>query len=164
MNQAQGAIDAARAAGAERYAAAELTAATDALTRSRQAVRDRDYRQALADALESREHAQAAASEAADTRARLRGEAERLLTEVGALLAQVDRTMAAAVRAPRRVLRDQQQTVTHAREDLQKASAAVEAGDYGAATATLTGTKERIATVISALEEPRPSQSPRRRP
>ncbi len=38
INQAQGAIDAARAAGADRFAAAEFSAATDALKRSEEAV------------------------------------------------------------------------------------------------------------------------------
>jgi len=37
MNQAQGAIDAARSAGANRFAAGEVTAATDALKRSQEA-------------------------------------------------------------------------------------------------------------------------------
>ena len=44
MNQAQGAIDAARAAGADKFAAAEFTAATDALKRSEDAVAAGDYR------------------------------------------------------------------------------------------------------------------------
>ena len=67
MDQAQGAIDAARAAGADRYAATEYTAATDALKRSQDAVAQRDYRLALNEALNSREHAQNAAREGADT-------------------------------------------------------------------------------------------------
>ena len=72
MDQAQGAIDAARAAGADHYAATEYTAATDALKRSQDAVGQRDYRQALNEALDSREHAQNAAREAADTKAQVR--------------------------------------------------------------------------------------------
>ena len=55
MNQAQGAIDAARAAGAERFATAEFAAATDALKRSEKAVAAGDYRQALSHAIDSRE-------------------------------------------------------------------------------------------------------------
>ena len=61
MNQAQGAIDAARAAGAERFATAEFAAATDALKRSEDAVAAGDYRQALSHAIDSRERAQNAA-------------------------------------------------------------------------------------------------------
>ena len=80
MNQAQGAIDAARAAGAEKFAAAELTAAQDALKRSEEAVIARDYRLALSHALDSRERAQNAAKMAVDGRADLRGQAERAVS------------------------------------------------------------------------------------
>ena len=69
MDQAQGAIDAARAAGAERYAAEEFAAATGSLTLATNAVNQRDYRLALNHALESREHAQNAARQAAETAA-----------------------------------------------------------------------------------------------
>ena len=57
MQQAQGAIDAARAAGADQYAREEFTAAEDALKRSHEAVAQRDYRQALNTALDARERA-----------------------------------------------------------------------------------------------------------
>src|SRR5688572_7145428 len=88
MNQAQGAIDAARAAGAEKFAAAELTAAQDALKRSEEAVIARDYRLALSHALDSRERAQNAAKMAVDGRADLRGQAERAISEVATLLSR----------------------------------------------------------------------------
>ena len=55
MDQAQGAIDAARAAGADRYAADAFTAAQRSLTLASEAVDQRDYRLALNRALESRE-------------------------------------------------------------------------------------------------------------
>ncbi|MEQ1758859.1 MAG: DUF4398 domain-containing protein [Vicinamibacterales bacterium] len=165
MDQAQGAIDAARAVGADRYAAAEFTSATDALTRARQAVTERDYRLALSDALDSREHAQNAAREAADTRARLRGEVERLTTEVSLLLEQVEKVLAAAEksRAPRHTLRQHRDSVTAATTSLQEARTAVAAGDYTAATNTLTGTKDRIAAVITAIDTLTAAQTPRRR-
>ncbi|MGH9147869.1 MAG: DUF4398 domain-containing protein, partial [Vicinamibacterales bacterium] len=54
MDQAQGAIDAARAAGADDYANEQLTSAVSALKQSRDAVTQRDYRSALNYALESR--------------------------------------------------------------------------------------------------------------
>ncbi len=47
LSQAQGAIDAARAAGAAEYAVEEFTAASDTLARAHQAVTERDYRAAL---------------------------------------------------------------------------------------------------------------------
>ena len=55
MHQAQGAIDAARAAGAERYAADTLAAAVKALAQADLAANQRDYRLALNHALDSRE-------------------------------------------------------------------------------------------------------------
>src|SRR5690606_23255882 len=64
MDQAQGAIDAARAAGADVYAADSLSEAITALTRADEAVAQRDYRQALSHALDARERAQAAARDA----------------------------------------------------------------------------------------------------
>jgi hypothetical protein len=165
MAQAQGAIDAARAAGADRFATAEFAAATDALARSRQAASGRDYRLALSNALASREHAQNAARAAAETRARLRGEAERLIAEVTTLLAQLEKAMATAAkaRAPRPALRTHAVTVAVAMTDLQETNAMVSAGDYAATTRLLTGTKERIGSAITALESLTTTQTPRRR-
>ncbi len=165
MDQAQGAIDAARAAGADRYAVTELAAATEALTRSRQAVAERDYRLALNDALESREHAQNAAREAADTKARLRGEVERALTEVDALLAQAQNALTAAEKARVRghALQAHREAVAFAMTKLQEARAAVSSGDYAAATTVLAGTKEGLAAAITGLDALARAQTPRRR-
>lgn len=165
MDQAQGAIDAARAAGADRYAAAEYAAATGALTRAEQAVRDRDYRLALNDALESLEHARNAASEAADTRERLRGEVERLTAEVDALLTQSEQALTAAVsaRVPRTALGPHQEVVAAVTASLQEASAAVGTGDFSAATTALTGAKERLRDVIVAADALTAAQTSRRR-
>src|SRR5262245_48166830 len=108
MDQAQGAIDAARAAGADRYATDAFTAAQRSLTQSNEAVEQRDYRLALNRALESREQAQTAARLAAETQARLRGEYERSVTEIKVLLAQASGRMATAerTRVARRVIAD----------------------------------------------------------
>src|SRR5258705_4082176 len=99
MDQAQGAIDAARAAGADRYATSEYTAATDALKRAQDAVAQRDYRQALNEALDSREHAQNAAREAAATKPHLRGEGEPHMAQIAALIAEANTHLAAATRS-----------------------------------------------------------------
>src|SRR3954449_13445947 len=77
MQQAQGAIDAARAAGADQYAREEFTAAQEALKHANEAVADRDYRLALNYALDSRERAQNAAAMAADGKATARVDADR---------------------------------------------------------------------------------------
>jgi len=165
MNQAQGAIDAARAAGADKYASAEYNAALDSLKRSDQAVTDRDYRLALNNALESREHAQNAAREAADTKARLRGEAERGMAEIATGLAQANARLQAAERArvPSRLLRGPQDELTAINRDVQKAGEAIQAGDYLAAKPLLDGVKPRIEKVAAELQTRSTSQSARRR-
>ena len=89
MDQAQGAIDAARAAGADEYAGEQLTAAVTALKQSRDAVTQRDYRSALNYALESRDRAQNAAKQASEQRAAVRGQVERTLADLKALLADM---------------------------------------------------------------------------
>jgi len=76
IDQAQGALDAARAAGAEQYAAEEFAAAVTSLKQSRAAVAARDYRSALNYALDSRERAQIAAKQASNQRAVVRSQVE----------------------------------------------------------------------------------------
>jgi hypothetical protein len=163
MAQAQGAIDAARAVGAERYASQEFSAATTALAQSNEAVTQRDYRLALNHALESREHAQNAAREAADSRARIRGEVERSMAEIAALLAQANNAVsdAEAARTSRATLRTARETLAEVNSAVQKAGAAMKADDYLAAAPMLKGVKEQVAKAISDLEGTRP---PRRRP
>jgi flagellar hook-basal body complex protein FliE len=163
MDQAQGAIDAARAAGADRYASTEYTAATDALKRAQDAVGQRDYRQALNEALDSREHAQNAAREAADTRAQLRGEVERDMAQIAALIAEANTRLNAATRArvPRRTIDGPRRELAAVDESVQKAGAAMRADDYLAARTELQGVRVRIEKAMQALP-PAASQSLRR--
>jgi hypothetical protein len=163
MDQAQGAIDAARAAGAERYAPTEYTAAVSALKQSNEAVAQRDYRLALNHALESREQAQNAARIAADERARVQGEVERTMAEVASLLAQANTAIATAERGRvnRRALQTARQELAQVNADVQKAGAAMKANDYGSAQPALKGVTERIGKIIASLQ-PAPSQATRR--
>jgi hypothetical protein len=165
MDQAQGAIDAARAAGADRYATEEFTAAQRSLTLATQAVDQRDYRLALNHAIESREHAQAAAKGAAETQARLRGDVERSRLEIMTLLAQANGRLGTAekTRALRRIVTEARQALTAANADVQKADAALLAQDFSAAQAALTGAKKRISQVIERLDAAMSGQSTRRR-
>src|ERR1041384_3258711 len=165
MDQAQGAIDAARAAGADRYASGEFTAATDALKRAQDAVTQGDYRQALNEALDSREHAQNAAREAAETRAQLRGEVERDMAQIAALIAEANTRLAAAnrTRTPRRVIDTSRRELAAINEPVQKAGAAMKADDYLAARTALQGVKERIERATKALEAPAVQSSRRAR-
>jgi len=165
MDQAQGAIDAARAAGAARYAADELTAAQRSLTLATQAVDQRDYRLALNHALESRGHAQSAARLSAEKQASLSGDVERSMAEVKALLAQANGRLGTAerTRISRRIVTDARQSLAAANADLQKAGAAVQALDFPAAQAALTSAKKRISQVISRLDGAMRGQNARRR-
>jgi hypothetical protein len=155
MDQAQGAIDAARAAGADRYATTEYAAATDALKNANDAVAVGDYRLALNYALESREQAQNAARGAADAKARVRGEVERGITEITALIAQARLRLAAAERArvARRLLQQPRAELAAAEAALQKTGEAVGAEDYLAARETLNGVKERVDAALAAINE-----------
>src|SRR6476620_86081 len=84
MQQAQGAIDAARAAGADQHAREEFTAAEDALKRSHTAVDQRDYRQSLYAALDARERAQIATKESVNKKATARADATKALADADA--------------------------------------------------------------------------------
>jgi hypothetical protein len=164
MDRAQGAIDAARAAGAEQYAASEYTAATGALTSAHEAVAAGDYRLALNHALESRDLALNAARQTADTKARMRAEVERAVTDVTALVADGEARVTAARRAgtARRLLAPPTDAIGAARAALQKAGTAVAAGDYIAAHAALDGVKEATEKSLATLDASRRSPSPRR--
>ena len=164
MDQAQGAIDAARAAGAEQYAATEYAAATQALKQANDAVTGRDYRLALNYALESREQAQNAARTAADTRAKLRGDVERSIAEAKALITQARARLEgpASAQIPRNARRNSQQRLKQLEGDLQKADAALQAEKYMEADRLLTGVKQQIQAILTTLSRGSSSQSPRR--
>jgi hypothetical protein len=165
MDRAQGAIDAARAAGAEQYAPTEYTAATAALKSANDAVAAGDYRLALNNALQSHDYAQNAARATADTKARMRAEVERAVTDVTALVADGETRIAAARRAgaSRRVLMPAIDALAAARTSLQKAGEAVAAGDYLAAHAALEGVKESAAKALAGVAAASKSPSVRRR-
>ena len=164
MDQAQGAIDAAQAAGADRYATTEYSAATEALSNATAAVAARDHRLALNYALESREHAQNAARGAADAKARVRVEVDRALTELTPLVTEGRTRLAAAERArvPRPRLEQPATDLTAAATLLQEAGKAVAAGDYLRASAVLEGVGEQVEQALAAIDDAMPSRSPRR--
>jgi uncharacterized protein DUF4398 len=165
MDQAQGAIDAARAAGADQYAKTEYDAASTTLQSAHDAVAAGDYRLALNYALESREHAQNAARDTAETKARMRSDIERTLVEVDALIAkgQAQITAAERARVPTRTLRQPTADLKAAVADLQEPREAVARGDYLAATDALKGIKARVEKVLVALNGAATPQTSRRR-
>ena len=160
LHQAQGAIDAARAAGAEAYATNEFTGAVDALKKAEEAVAQRDYRLALNYALDSRERAQNAAKLAVDGRADARGQAERSIAEADTLLnrAQAELKAADLLRVNAKLLRSPRQTVAAADKALQEARTALKAEDYQRVAGALNGV---AATLQAALSEIDAATSPR---
>ena len=165
MNQAQGAIDAARAAGAEQYAPTELTAAVDALKQYDEAVSQRDYRLALNHAIESRERAQNAAKTAGVARAKARGDAERLVAEVSTLLTQARARLTdeAVAKLPRRIVQEQRAAVDGIEKRLQEARAALAADDYPSAIKAATGLAAQLRASLKALDDAGAPAAPRRR-
>ena len=162
MHRAQGAIDAARAAGAERYAPVELEAATTALAQSAEAVAQGDYRLALSQALEASSSAQAAARTAADQKALVRSETERALDDIEATLATAgDRLKTSrGVRAAASAVTTLDQTVTAATAAVQEARSALDHDDYLAARQSLTGVLDRLTAAVAGLDA---AIGPRRR-
>jgi hypothetical protein len=83
--QAERALTAAQAADAATYAPDELHAAESAFQKYGAAVDARDYRQALALAVEARDGAYRATKDATDEKASARSQAERLVTDLESL-------------------------------------------------------------------------------
>jgi hypothetical protein len=153
MDQAQGAIDAARAAGADRYATSEYSAATDALNNANTAAAASDHRLALSYALESWEHAQNAARNAADARARLRVEVDHATTALAARMVEGRTLLDAASRGgvPQHGLAQPASDLTAAEFHLQEAGEAVDMGDYLGARAALEGVREKLEHATASL-------------
>ena len=162
MNLAQGAIEAARAAGADRFATAELTAAVDALKRSNDAAADNDYRQALNHALDSFERAQNAAKLAVEGRANARGEAERAVAQVATLLATAE-TQIKTSPLPERSLKAPQETIDSAGKALQEARAALQKEDYLAVGPALEGVAAELQAALTQIDNPSATAPARRK-
>jgi hypothetical protein len=154
MNQAQGAIDAARAAGADRYAPQEYDAAVKALKSAQDAVSARDYRLALNYALESRDRAQSAAKEAASQQVTLRSSAERRLAELTAMLDRAKQRLAAAqgARVPRPLLAAPRAAIAEAEALLQKAGTGIQQGDYQSSQDWLSESATKLEKAIAEID------------
>lgn len=166
LHQAQGAIDAARAAGADEYAADDYQAAVAALARAEQAVAQRDYRLALSQALDSREFAQSAAKLAASQKAQVRSEAERMLAQVTSIVSVASERLAAAqaARVPRATLDPVANAIAGARTALDDAGKALASEDYLEARKRLEGVAVALNAALQALPAsppPRPSRRSR---
>jgi uncharacterized protein DUF4398 len=166
IDRAQGAIDAARAAGADQYAAAEFTAATSALQQAHEAVEQRDYRLALSRALDANERALEAAKEAANGKARARSEVEGMLTMTASSIRQLETKLKAAETARLPQLEHSRKLRADAQRGLQEARAAVKEGNYLTAIGKVKDVPAKIAEEIRTIDDAmvsRASRSNRRR-
>jgi hypothetical protein len=154
MQQAQGAIDAARAGGSDQYASQEFTAAVDALKHAHEAADDRDYRQALNFALDARERAQLALKEAADNKAAARVNADRALAGANTALGVAQKRLAdlETARVPAKLLGDPRKQLEASERRVQEARAAFDRGDYPDATAAADATSQALSALVDSLE------------
>lgn len=164
MDQAQGSIDAARAAGADRYATEQYEAAVKALQNAQTAVEQRDYRLALNYALDSRDRAQRAAKEAASQQAVLRSAAERQLVEVTASLDQARQALkgAESARVPRQSLTAARTALANAESSLQKAGTSIHESNYKVSQNQLAESAKNLEAAMAEIETAMKSR-PRRR-
>ena len=155
IDAADAAVNTARSEGAAEYAAESFNAATAALTAARDAAAQRDYRLALSRALDARERATQSAKQAADGKARARTDAEGAVRAVVTGLEELDQKLEAATRSgvPARDLTTARGVASDAGTALQEARAALAAGNYLEARASLKTTREDLAAQIRALDE-----------
>jgi len=164
IDRAQGALDAARAAGAERYAPDTFKSATNAIQQAHQAVDQRDYRLALSHAIDASERAQQAAREAADGKARVRAEAEQAILRLTTALQQTRTvTKGEGARAPAPVLTAARHVESGADGALQKARALLKREQYLDALEATKGWEERIVEQIRVVSEAARARAARRR-
>lgn len=165
IQQAQGAIDTAKAAGADQYARDELAAAEKALKDANDAVGDRDYRLALNHALDAREHAQTAAKQAGDGKAAARADADRVLRDAVQALdeARARLKAAEAARVTPRTLADARRLIADGEGTVQEARTAFQSGRYGDVADILAGTTTHLLATARDLGSAAAASGHRRR-
>jgi hypothetical protein len=162
LNQAQGAIDAARAAGAAEFAATELTAAEDSLKRAHDAVGQRDYRQALSLAIDSKERARDAARQSAARMAQLKSDADLIVQTASVAIAQARARLAGPdfSRLPAGRLARLKSELNLAEKTVQEARTAADRREYAKARAgaesALVRVRQALAPATESDEKGRP--------
>lgn len=155
IDQAQTALDLARTAGADKYATVEYTDAAAALQKARVSVDQRDYRQALNYAIESRQRSQDAIKQAADGKARAQRAAEAIVIDIStrASTLQGQVKAAEAARVPASELRNARAAMAAAQTRLQEARTQIGAGNYEEATNMLTEVRGNLDAAIGEVEK-----------
>jgi hypothetical protein len=160
IQQALGAIDAARAAGAEQYAREELTAAEVAVEQAHDAIAAGDLRLALNHALDGRERARNAAMLAADRKVAAGVEADHVLAALAAALtaAQTSLRAAESAQTPPGALEGPQTAIMDGERLLQEARAAFQKGDYSAVVELDLKIAPLLAAAVKDLTEATPAR------
>ena len=153
IDRAQGAIDAARAAGAEQYAPEPFSAATTAMQQTHEAVQQRDYRLALSRAVDANERALEAVRQAADGKARAQSDADAAITRATIALRQLEERLKVAdtMKLPARDVDAARKSRVSAERAVQEARAAVAVSDYARVRARVGGLPEKITAEIHTL-------------
>jgi chromosome segregation ATPase len=154
--QAEEALAAARAAGAETYAPERLQAAEAALQKYDGAVAQRDYREALNFALDARDGAYAAASRATTEKAAASGRANSQIEELEELMktanARLTGTGAPGPRLSSQAAERLRAALRSAPVALQEARARIDQQDYRGAVLRLTPVIEAFQRELSASD------------
>lgn len=164
LQQAQAAIDGARATGADVYANDEFDAALQALTRANDAVTGHDYRLALNHALDARERAQAAAKEATERKATAKADADRAVADATTALneARAKLHVADSGRVRPKTIAPTRRTIADGETAVQEARTAFGRGDYAAAMRLATGAASSLRAAARDLDAAVPAPGRRR--
>jgi len=153
LQQAEAAVDAARATSADRYAKEDFTASTDALKNAHAAVDARDYRLALNYALEAKDRADTAARDAADRKATARSNADRALHNAALWLVDIRAKLRTAQgRQPARVVNPAKKVAADSERVVQEARTAFEREDYPKVLEMLAAPMARLRESIRSLD------------
>ncbi|HWZ88280.1 MAG TPA: DUF4398 domain-containing protein [Polyangiaceae bacterium] len=163
LQQAQTAVDAARAASADRYSKEDFSASTEALKNAHAAVEARDYRLALNYALESKERADTAAKDAAERKATAKSNADRALRNAALALVDVRAKLksAQAAQKPLRVVNAAKSAAADGENHVQEARAAFDREDYPRVLEILAAPGARLRESIRELDGSNTSKRPR---
>jgi hypothetical protein len=164
LQQAQRAIDAARAAGADRFAREEFAAAEASLKNANDAVEQRDYRLALNRALDAEARAQAASADTETRKAVARTDADKALKAAAAAFAAAQGRLQAAEAARLRpkIVAPARRAIGAGDRSLQEARTAFAQGDYLTARDTARGATTRLTAAARDLESATPAPVRRR--
>jgi cellobiose-specific phosphotransferase system component IIA len=155
IDQAQAALDSARAAGADKYATSEYAEASSSLQKAHDAVTQRDYRQALNYAIDSRQRSQEALRVAPEGKTRAHDAAVKDYDRTASRANELQTRLreADAARVPAKELQTPRTTLAEARQALQEASTAITAGNFEAVSKSLTEVRGKLDGAMAAMEK-----------